>query len=572
MKVGLRSSWALSLTLLAGCAAAAPASPLTGIHKIQHVIVIMQENRSFDEYFGTYPGAAGLPMRDGVPTGCVPNPMTGACDPPYHDPNDVNGGGPHSEANATADVDGGQMDGFVAEAERGARGCSDPNNPACTNASSPDVMGWHDAREIPNYWAYASNFVLQDHMFEPNASWSLPQHLFMVSEWSAICSMPGVPASCVDALQTPDLPPDNQRNPNHTPPDYAWTDMTYLLHQHGVGWGYYVFDGTEPDCENDAAVACAAQRQTAKTPGIWNPLPYFDTVREDGQLGNVQSIDNFYAQARQGTLPAVSWVDPNGKVSEHPPARVSEGQAYVTKLINAVMDGPDWPSTAIFVSWDDWGGFYDHVVPPAVDQNGYGLRVPGLVISPYARRGFIDHQVLSHDAYNKFIEDDFLGGARLDPATDGRPDPRPSVRESEPQLGDLSTDFDFTQAPRDPLLLPPLPPSGAPASLSLSIGPARPIDLRRSHPRARLALTCNDDCEVTVSAHVLAGGRVAARAAPTFAQAISAGTAGTLSISLSQTAMRELARGRHRQLRVTMVFHSRIGPVRHARRTFAVRT
>ena len=102
----------------------------------------------------------------------------------------------------------------------------------------------------------------------------------------------------------------------------------------------------------------------------------------------------------------------------------------MTSLINAAMQGPDWNSTAIFLRWDDWGGFYDHVVPPSVDQNGYGLRVPGMVISPYARQGYIDHQTLSFDAYLKFIEDDFLGGQRLDPATDGRPDPRPDVREN----------------------------------------------------------------------------------------------------------------------------------------------
>jgi Phosphoesterase family len=86
------------------------------------------------------------------------------------------------------------------------------------------------------------------------------------------------------------------------------------------------------------------------------------------------------------------------------------------------MQGPAWSSTAIFLAWDDWGGFYDHVVPPHVDINGYGLRVPGIVISPYAKQGYIDHQTLSFDAYVKFIEDDFLSGQRIDPQTDGRPD------------------------------------------------------------------------------------------------------------------------------------------------------
>jgi phospholipase C len=118
------------------------------------------------------------------------------------------------------------------------------------------------------------------------------------------------------------------------------------------------------------------------------------------------------------------------------------------------MRSPDWKSTAIFLSWDDWGGFYDHVVPPHVDENGYGLRVPGIVIGPYVRRGFIDHQTLSHDAYIKFIEDDFLGGARIDPQTDGRPDQRPTVRENVPILGDLRKDFDFQQTPRAPEILP----------------------------------------------------------------------------------------------------------------------
>ena len=129
----------------------------------------------------------------------------------------------------------------------------------------------------------------------------------------------------------------------------------------------------------------------------------------------------------------------------------------MTRLVNAVMRSPDWSSTAIFLAWDDWGGFYDHVDPPKVDGAGYGLRVPGIVISPYARRGYVDHQTLSFDAYAKFIEDDFLGGRRLDPTTDGRPDPRPDVRENLPILGNLVHDFDFTQKPRPPVILRPYP-------------------------------------------------------------------------------------------------------------------
>ena len=435
------------------------AVPLEGIHKIRHVVMIMQENRSFDSYFGTYPGADGIPMDRGEALVCAPDPKTHICVEPFHDWHDRNVGGPHDHLNAIHDINHGLMDGFVWQ-ERNAirRSCGpSPNQPGCTvKLGRIDVMGYHDAREIPNYWAYARNFVLQDHMFQPDTSWSLPAHLFEVSEWSAKCSRRGDPMSCVNAIQSPKVPPGEPES-DGTRPDYAWTDLTYLLHKHHVSWRYYVFKGREPDCVDDGAMFCRARRQSAKTPGIWNPLPWFATVRGNHQLRNISSIRNLFTAARRGTLPAVSWVIPNNKVSEHPPALVSAGQAYVTNVVNAIMRSPNWRSTAIFLTWDDWGGFFDHVPPPVVDRNGYGLRVPALVISPYARRGFIDHQILSSDAYAKFIEDDFLHGERLDPTTDGRPDPRPTVRENVPILGNLVRDFDFRQKPRPALTLRPYP-------------------------------------------------------------------------------------------------------------------
>lgn len=511
---------------------------LSGIQKIKHVVIIMQENRSFDSYFGTFPGADGIPMKNGVPTVCVNDPATNTCVKPYHDTNDKNAGGPHGQTDATADINGGKMDGFIAQAGHAKDNCV-ANDPSCKGAATAtDVMGYHTSQEIPNYWMYAKDFVLQDKMFQPNASWSLPEHLYLVSEWSAHCTQAGNPQSCTNALQDPGTPPDQvaaakgsviaacrasvtskacqtalnkiglapdiqaelhsiiQKNCNLTAsynqatdsynadayqkclaaldgsslpdnikqrlataankltlPDYAWTDLTYLLHKQNVSWGYYVMNGSEPDCQNDSSETCASVAQNSHTPGIWNPLPYFDTVKQDGQLDNIQSLNAFYTAAKQGNLPAVSWITPAGEVSEHPPGLVSAGQAYVTGLINAVMKSPDWNSTAIFLSWDDWGGFYDHVAPPSVDQNGYGLRVPGIVISPYAKTGYIDHQTLSHDAYVKFIEDDFLNSQRLDPKTDGRTDPRPSVRENSSALGNLTNDFDFNQQPRKPVVL-----------------------------------------------------------------------------------------------------------------------
>jgi len=431
----------LGATACAGPATSGVAtpSPASATGKIQHVVVIMQENRSFDQYFGTYPGADGLPRQNGQFTVCVPDPANGGCVRPYHDPNDRTGGGPHGSSNAAADINGGKMDGFVAQAEGGKRGCSEAVDPTCTNSVKTDVMGYKDAREIPNYWAYAQNYVLQDRIFQPNASWSFPQHLYLVSGWAARCSKVDDPMSCATNIDSPGSPigvsVGKINGQNQAARNFAWTSLTYLLYTHKVSWRYYVAEGLLPDCEDGAAI-CPAKQQRVGTPDIWNPLPGFTDVRSDGQLSNVQTIDHFYSDVKA-----------------------------VTTLIDAIMRSPEWSSTAIFLSWDDWGGFYDHVAPPVVDSAGYGLRVPGIVISPYARQGFIDHQTLSHDAYVKFIEDVFLGGARLDPRTDGRPDSRPDVRENDPALGNLMADFDFNQQPRPPLVLDPHPSPGPACSI-----------------------------------------------------------------------------------------------------------
>jgi phospholipase C len=439
----------------------ARAAALTGIHKIQHVVIIMQENRSFDSFFGTYPGADGIPMLNGLPTVCIPDPVAHRCVRPFHTSADRNLGGPHDHSDAVRDIDHGRMDGFIKSAHQGRQlACvAHFDAPGCSFAQHDPaaVMGYHDQREIPNYWAWAKAFVLQDHMFESDTSWSMPMHLYMVSGWSAKCSRKGDPLSCRPAVQAPGSPPGEPQNTTGAIPDYAWTDLTYLLHKHHVSWGYFVFDGTQPDC-GDNAMFCTAVPQNAKTPGIWNPLPYFDTVRQDHQLANIAPLRDFLAEATAGTLPSVSWITPTQKVSDHPPALISDGQTYVTGLIDRIMRSPDWNSTVIFLAWDDWGGFYDHVRPPKVDVQGYGLRVPALLISPYARRGYIDHQTLSFDAYLKFIEDDFLGGARIAPKTDGRRDSRPDVRENAKILGNLSSEFDFNQKPRKPMVLPLHPP------------------------------------------------------------------------------------------------------------------
>ena len=375
-------------------------------------------------------GSRGTPT--GRSTSCQPDPL-GPCRTPYHDRNTFDQGGPHSEYGSELAIDGGRMDGFVDALRIIKNNCyHNPDMPPCPKTTpgpqgQPDVMGYHTAHEIPNYWAYAKRYTLHDRMFAPTDSWTLPSHLFLVSGWSATCPDLNDPMSCVSNLQLPGHnAADGSKvwNPAQGEPrPYVWGDITWLLYQQGVSWGYFVGPGT---C---VMPPCGPLNGTETSP-VQNPLPGFRTVHVTGQLDNVRPNTEFFEAAADGTLPSVSWVMPMKDGSEHPPQDIRTGQAWVTDVVNAVMQGPreQWMRTAIFVVWDDWGGFYDHVLPPVVDENGWGLRVPSLLISPWARAG-IDHQTLSFDAYLKLIEDRFLGGMRIDPATDGWPDSRPTVRE-----------------------------------------------------------------------------------------------------------------------------------------------
>jgi phospholipase C len=431
--------------------------PVAGIENIDHLIFVVQENRSFDHYFGTFPGADGIPRRpDGTFAPCVPDPTIDACRYPYHDKNTFDQGGPHTRQASMVDVAAGRMDGFVRAFRRWPGPCRNPMLSAeCRLASpgpdgSPDVMGFHTAREIPNYWAYAEHFLLQDRMFAPVDSWTLPSHLYLVSGWSATCSDLSDPLSCRSDLDFPGgIWADYGQiwTPQMgAPRPYIWAPITWLLYQAGVSWAYYVGPDT---C---IAPPCPHTGSHQITNVIQDPLPGFTAVAQTHQLGNIRSNREYFRVVGNGTLPAVSWVMPMIGRSEHPPTDIGDGQAWVTKVVNAAMRGPDWLHTAIFLTWDDWGGFYDHVRPPVIDENGYGFRVPGIVISPWVRQG-IDHQTLSFDAYLKLIEDRFLNGSRLDPATDGWPDARPTVREDAADLGDLALEFDFTQTPIPPLIL-----------------------------------------------------------------------------------------------------------------------
>ena len=397
----------------------APTKLDTAKMKIKHVIIIMQENRSFDNYFGTYGKGS-----NGYPSDITPhkNP-TNEYDFPHFS-------GHASTILSHIDVAHNRLDssGFIINAG--------------TIPHHEQIVGYHDASQIPNYWKLADDFVLQDSLFEPCASFSLPAHLCMVSGWTADSTSAAGWQTSLDVFG----PPTG---------GYGWTDITHLLHNAPtlfslpeVKWAYYTVEKWDTACSSCDSLCGMINLGTPLSlyGGYWNPLPSFKTVKTNGQLGNITPVADFFKALNQGNVPAVTWVaDPAQEVSEHADGGanidIRYGQQYVTTVINEIMKHPQtWDSCAIFLSWDDWGGFYDHVIPPPQpDGYGYGLRVPGLVISPYALKGHIDHQALSHDAYLKFIEDLFLKGNRINNSFDGRP----SVRENL-QAGDLLNDFDFT--------------------------------------------------------------------------------------------------------------------------------
>jgi uncharacterized protein (TIGR03437 family) len=363
-----------------------------GLANIQHFVFIMQENRSFDHYFGTYPGAEGIP-----PGICLPNPAGGACLTPFHQSNVINNGGQHGWEAAQASINGGLMDGFPAQAI----------------GTTSDVLSWHDSREISNYWNYAHLYVLQDHLFESVQSYSLPAHLYMLAAQSG-----------------------GYTGQQAYPSSFSFPEITELLVSGKVTWNYYVNPGKAPGLADGTDIDAD---ETVYT--FWNPLPAFPAVKNNpAQFAHLVNGGNFVNDAKNGALAQVSWVIPNQPQSEHPDASVTNGMNYVTTLVNSVMQGPLWNSTAIFISWDDWGGFYDHVNPPQVDKYGLGIRVPGLVISPFARQGYVDHKQYSFESWLKIVEERF--GVN-------------SLTSRDNNANDMYDAFDFTQSPRAPVVLPP---------------------------------------------------------------------------------------------------------------------
>jgi phospholipase C len=377
---------------------------------IQHIVFIIKENRSFDNYFGTFPGA------DGATSGLI---STGERILLGHTPDRTTRDLGHGWPDAHTAIDGGRMDRFDLVQD------GNVNNDFLS-------MSQYIDSDIPNYWSYAEHFALGDHMFGSIAAESFPNHLYAVSSQAGgVTSNPDSLAWGCDAVQSTTVQVmDTSGHTTDVFPCFEFQTVADRLESANVSWRYY------------APVS-------GQIGYIWTVLDAIGHIRNTPLWADrVLPYGQFLADAAGGTLPAVSWLIPDWAVSDHPtraipgaPPTISvcEGENWTVQYINAIMQGPNWPTTAIVLTWDDFGGFYDHVPPPAVDYYGLGLRVPLIVISPYVKEGIVSHTVYENASVLQFIETRY----RLKALTN-----RELIANS---LLDM---FDFSQAPAPPLILP----------------------------------------------------------------------------------------------------------------------
>jgi phospholipase C len=403
---------------------------------VKHFIYIIQENITFDHYFGTFPGADGLPKD--VKLSYLPGGEKIYA--PFHlsqtsIPHDLN----HSWQAAHVAYNDGKMDGFIraewpaalsyywtgplptvdpediaplddnpdlvkedlaqANGGRGRKKANRLNDneaeavaagklPTKHRTAPPpgpppawviNTLSYYDWHEIPNYWEYARRYTLCDAFFSSLAGPSEPNHLYTVAAQSGgLVNNPGRGIVGEDGV-------------------YTFNTLAELLQNSKHSWKYY------------------DEKKNPKAHSLWNPLPGFKSFAKSPDLmSHLVSLSEFYADASADRLPEVCWIVPTFADSEHPPADSAQGMWHVTQLVNAVMQSPAWKDSVIIVTWDDFGGFYDHVPPPQVDKYGYGPRVPALVISPWARPGFISHVHYDFTSPLKLIEDHFGLGSLAD--------------------------------------------------------------------------------------------------------------------------------------------------------------
>ncbi|HEY1975684.1 MAG TPA: alkaline phosphatase family protein [Candidatus Baltobacteraceae bacterium] len=378
---------------------------------IKHIVILIQENRSFDDFFATFRGA------DGATHGKMKT-ATGVVTVPLVKGDLLTRDVAHVHATFVKEYDGGKMDGFAnanAGSNRGQIG--------------QYVYRYVDPEQIQPYWAMAKQYVLADHMFQTQSSGSFTAHQDLVAggtaigKWASVIDDPipsnppwGCDASAHTATNLINVKREVERGAGPFP-CFKWKTLANLIDRAGLTWRYYT-----PN------VCCAGG-------ALWNAFDAIDAVRySDEWKDNVISPPSgVFAVARRGMLPSVTWVVPQVHDSDHPGGGPDTGPQWVARVVDAIGEGPHWNSTAIIVVWDDWGGLFDHVPPPQLDYQGLGFRVPMLVISPYAKKGYVSHTQYEFGSILRFVENTFSLGSLY--ATDAR-------------ATSIADCFDFHQAPR----------------------------------------------------------------------------------------------------------------------------
>jgi phospholipase C len=372
---------------------------------IKHFITLMQENHTFDNYFGTYPGADGIPKNVCMPVN-VDQPSKG-CIKPHRLGNGAVQDLGHSTRTFDQQYNNGRVNGFVSTfTKQGIDGSL--------------AMAHYDDRDIPYYWNIADDNVLFDRWFTSANGGSVRNHLYWVT------GGPGNTASDV-------IPKDGFDAPT----------IFDRLEAKGISWKFYVqsYDATinlyhRGNGDHGAQV-------------VWVPLlTYPRYINNPKLMAHIVPLEQYYTDLANNNLPAVSYIVPSG-ASEHPPGSIQAGEAFVRTLIDSLERSSAWKSSAFQWSYDDWGGWYDHVKPPQIDKFGYGFRAPALLVSSYAKRGFVDNTTLDFTSIVKFIEENW----NLDPLAPAGPAAAKSAGLRDRRVNSFMHAFDFKQPPRQPTML-----------------------------------------------------------------------------------------------------------------------
>jgi|SRR5579862_320969 len=408
--------------------------------KISHVIIVIQENRSFENFFAGYPGAnaptsgCASPTPSPSPRGPIAPPPAvrplssglscppGDTEVPLHSVTFKNNPDlRHDWRSSITDWNNGQMDGFSAWGEKGGQ---------------LKAYAYVTQSEIEPYWTMAQQYVLADEMFPTEFGGSFTGHLTLVAGTDDI-KLPGEAE-----VNFPNKPPDDCDSPPGTVSSYVSQSPYRELHLFQGPFPCFDQFNTMAEVLDNAKVSWKYYATRRLDDGFWEPFEAIKYVRygKDWKTKIIAPQTKFLSDAKHGRLASVSWVTPSKPDSDHPAALSDLGPSWVASVVNAVGEGPDWKTSAIVVVWDDWGGFYDNAAPPQLDYRGLGLRVPCLIISPYAKQGHVSHVQYEYGSILRFIEEvNGIPAGSIGKKIKGYTDRRATS---------LDDAFDFSQKPR----------------------------------------------------------------------------------------------------------------------------